>query len=65
MKYKVMLYTNTSGGGNPDAAGSFSFYIKAQALVCCEQWRDLSSQYTSRVAYLWDGSTWSEYAPVP
>lgn len=60
MKYKVIIDHNSSPNFNNGV--SFSFYTRASAAECCEQWRQ---QNANSYAYLWDGSTWTYYAPVP
>jgi len=59
MKYKVVLAIERTGGGNPDAAVSISFYTRNQAELACQRWVDLGTTYSN--AYLWDGNSWSIY----
>ena len=60
MKYKV-VFINTSGSGNRSSS-AVSFYKLAVAQSAAEQWREIDISY---YAYLWNGSTWTEYAPIP
>jgi len=60
MRYKVVLYNASSGGGSSAGVG-FTFYRKADAIAMAEYW----SQVNAKLAYLWDGSTFTTYAPTP
>jgi hypothetical protein len=60
MKYKV-IYQISSSGSNRGLSGA-SFYTKAQAITSADNWRQIGVQF---YAYYWDGSTWTEYAPIP
>jgi hypothetical protein len=59
MKYKVILALDGSG---ETGAASVSFYTKSQAQASATQWREQGAGY---LAYLWDGSAWTLYAPIP
>jgi hypothetical protein len=56
MKYKVLLYDGSGQG-----PGTVTFYSIASALLCAQYWQ----QTIGKTAYLWDGSTWTLYAPIP
>lgn len=60
MKYKV-LYQISSSGSNRGMA-SASFYTRAQANASADEWRQFGEQF---YAYVWDGSAWVTYAPIP
>ena len=62
MKYKVLLMNGDAGTSGNRGSATISFYTLANAQNCCEQYRQLGA---SSYAYLWDGSTWTEYAPIP
>jgi hypothetical protein len=62
MKYKVILY-NDGSTSSADEFGNFSFYTKASALTCVTSWREYDSDRNG--GYLFDGSTWVEYPPIP
>lgn len=62
MKYKVILWTNLTGGGNPDGQSLAMFYTKTQALLCADQWRQIGPAHSAAV---WDGDTWTAYNPIP
>jgi hypothetical protein len=57
MRYKVWMRDTTR-----DAGGSFAFYTRAQAVSFCEGFVNFSP---TAQCFLWDGSVWTEYAPVP
>jgi len=59
MKYKVMATVPAVAG---DAGFNFSFYTRAQAEEFCNTYRAIAG---AGYAFLWDGSTWTTYAPVP
>ena len=59
MKYKVVL---SSDGGSERGLATLSFYTRNQAVFAANTWRELGTSFT---AYLWDGSTWTIYAPIP
>lgn len=61
MKYKVILYNDGSAAA-VDNAGSFSFYTRSQATEFVQSWRELAGTFGG---YLWDGSTWTTYPPIP
>ncbi len=60
MKFKV-IFQMTSGSGNR-ASSATEFYVYAEAVSAAEQWREISNSF---FAWVWDGSTWTEYAPIP
>jgi len=60
MKYKV-VYLFTSGSGRAGMAES-SFYTRAAAEQSAAQWREISG---NQEAFLWDGSSWTTYSPIP
>ena len=59
MKYKVIYFESASG---KSGATSASFYTRNQATESAQQWRALGSTF---YAYLWDGSSWTAYEPIP
>ena len=59
MKYKLICFKDTSGGGNPDGSASFTFYTLSQGTNAGQSWAS-ASQY--HYAYLWDGSSWRLYS---
>jgi hypothetical protein len=61
MKYKVLLRDSTS---SRSGIASVSFYTRAQATACAQEWVSTFGAI-SFYAYVWDGSTWTEYAPAP
>ena len=62
MKFLV-VYTNRNVEG---AGGSFgasaNFISRSRAVLSAQRWASLG---TTSYAFLWDGSTWTEYAPTP
>ena len=60
MKYKV-LYLYSPGGSSAGMAEA-SFYTKAAAVQSADSWRQIDG---NKFAWLWDGSTWTTYAPIP
>jgi len=59
MKYK--LYLRIQGGSGEEGGAAISFYKKASAILAAEQWvADLGAP-----CYLWDGESWTTYAPIP
>ena len=60
MKYKLVLgYDDGSGSGRLLGLTSCSFYKLAVAQDAASQWTEVPG--TGRVAYLWNGSTWTLY----
>lgn len=59
MKYKVIYLQ--SGSGKSGMANA-EFYKKATAVTSAETWRELGGD---RYAYLFDGSSWTAYDPIP
>jgi hypothetical protein len=62
MKFLV-VYTNrnVSGAGGSFGASS-NFISRSRAVESASRWAQLGS---TAYAFLWDGSTWTEYAPTP
>jgi hypothetical protein len=58
MKYKVLVQIDNTGGSNPDALASFSFYTFNAAHECATAWAAL---FSSTLAFMWDGTTWRMY----
>jgi hypothetical protein len=58
MRYKLILLENSSGGGNPDAMSSLTFYTKNQAIACAEAWKESG---ITKYSYLWDGTNLTLY----
>jgi hypothetical protein len=58
MKYKVAYVADTNIGGVPDSVFFFSFYTKSQAETSAQLF--VEAAFGSR-AYMWDGSTWTQY----
>ena len=65
MKYKVLILgdTNLSNG---HIGAPFMFYTRSQAELCCNEWIQQSGAVTNGYrAFLWDGSRWTLYEPIP
>ena len=60
MRYKV-IFQMTSGTGNR-ASSAVEYYVLAEAREAANQWRQISNSF---FAWVWDGTGWIEYAPIP
>lgn len=62
MKFLV-VYTNRNVSGVGGSFGaSANFISRSRAEASASRWAQLG---TSSYAFLWDGSTWTEYTPTP
>ena len=59
MKYKCLFFITSSGKSGLTES---HFYRKTDAISACEQWREQGGDY---YAYLWNGSIWAQYFPIP
>jgi len=60
MKYKV-IFSRATTSSNEGMANA-EFYVLQEAIAACDGWRQISSGHT---AFLFNGSDWVIYAPIP